>query len=209
MPRHGAMLELGRCPHCNVDNPSLHQLWAGDTTTFMGERRRFWGLYKCTRCGGLVLAASEQQPDVEVSEVYPSTTDVDESIPATARAYLTQSLNSLHAPAGAVMLAASSVDAMLKAKNYSEGSLYARIEKAVKDNLITTEMAEWAHDIRLDANDQRHADQAVTLPGTDDARRCVDFALALAQFLFVLPARVKRGLAAAASNAAPASSEPQ
>ncbi len=73
-------------------------------------------------------------------------TDVDESIPATARAYLTQSLNSLHVPAGAVMLAASSVDAMLKAKNYLEGSLYARIEKAVADNLITPEMAEWAHD---------------------------------------------------------------
>jgi hypothetical protein len=209
MPKLGTMLELERCPHCNVDKPSLHRQWNTDTTTYKGEARRYWGVYRCTRCGGLVLAASSSESDLEVSEVYPSTADVEESIPTNARAYLTQSLNSLHAPAGAVMLAASSVDAMLKAKNYLEGSLYARIEKAVEDNLITVEMAEWAHDIRLDANDQRHADQGSALPETDDARRCVDFALALAQFLFVLPARVKRGLAAAASNAAPASSEQQ
>ena len=36
-----------------------------------------------------------------------------------------------------------------------------------------------------------------------DARRCVDFVLALGRFLFVLPARIKRGLVAAALNAAP------
>src|SRR2546421_389156 len=138
MPKLGAMLELGRCPHCNVDNPSLHRQWASETTTYIGERRRFWAVYTCTRCGGLVLAASDRGHDQDVSEVYPSMTDVEESIPSTARAYLTQALNSLHAPAGAVMLSASSVDAMLKAKNYSDGSLYARIEKAVEDNLITS-----------------------------------------------------------------------
>ena len=68
------------------------------------------------------------------------------------------------APAGAVMLAASSVDAMLKEKGYNEGSLYARIGQARDDHLITADMAEWAHEVRLDANDQRHADEAAALP---------------------------------------------
>jgi len=58
-------------------------------------------------------------------------------------------------------------------------------------------MAQWAHDIRLDANDQRHADEAASLPTDADTKKCVDFAMALAQFLFVLPARVQRGLAEA------------
>jgi hypothetical protein len=55
-------------------------------------------------------------------------------------------------------------------------------------------MARWAHQVRLDANDQRHADEAAPLPGSKDARRVVDFALALAQFLFVLPAQVDQGI---------------
>jgi hypothetical protein len=125
---------------------------------------------------------------------------LDESLPPTARSYLDQSLNSLHAPAGAVMLAASSVDAMLKVKGYKGGSLYSRINKAAEDHLITEGMAKWAHEVRLDANDQRHADEAAPLPSAADARKCVDFAMALGQFLFVLPDRVERGLAEAATQ---------
>ena len=54
-------------------------------------------------------------------------------------------------------------------------------------------MAAWAHEIRLDANDQRHADEGAKLPGEADAQKVIDFANALAQFLYVLPARVARG----------------
>ncbi|MGH8128750.1 MAG: DUF4145 domain-containing protein [Gammaproteobacteria bacterium] len=106
-------------------------------------------------------------------------------------------MNSRHAPAGAVMLAASSVDAMLKAKGYSEGSLYSRIDQAASDHLITSDMAAWAHDVRLEANDKRHADSAATLPTSADASRVIDFARALAEFLFVLPARVSLGRSSA------------
>ncbi len=84
------------------------------------------------------------------------------------------------------MLAASAVDAMLKEKNYKEGNLYKRIEQAAKDHLITGEMATWAHDVRLDANTEP--------PTTEDAQRVLDFSIAFAEYLFVLPAKIKRGL---------------
>ncbi len=92
------------------------------------------------------------------------------------------------------MLAASAVDAMLKAKGFKDGSLYSRIDKSVAAHLLTAEMGKWAHQVRLEANDQRHADEAASLPTAEDARRSVDFARALASFLFVLPARVSRGI---------------
>lgn len=50
----------------------------------------------------------------EVTEIYPAPIQVDEALPPTAKEYLTQAINSLHAPAGSVMLCASAVDAMLK-----------------------------------------------------------------------------------------------
>lgn len=192
-------LELNRCPHCNVDRPNLPMLWHTNTDAHSGGAKRFWRIYKCTSCGGLITAAAKQN-EGPVTEYYPSGVVIDESIPGAAGEYLKQAINTIHAPAGSVMLSASSVDAMLKEKGYNDGSLYARINKAVEDHLITNEMAQWAHDIRLDANDQRHADQQATLPTDGDARKCADFAIALAQFLFVLPARVERGLADAESN---------
>ena len=78
-------------------------------------------------------------------------------------------------------------------KNYKEGSLYKRIKAAADDHLITSEMAAWAHEIRLDANDQRHADESADLPTQVEAQKCIDFSRALAEFLFVLPGRVERG----------------
>lgn len=92
------------------------------------------------------------------------------------------------------MLAASSVDAMLKKKGYKEGVLKSRIDKAAADHLITEGMALWAHNIRLDANEQRHADEATPLPNEEDARHSIEFAIALGEFLYVLPSKVSKGL---------------
>ena len=126
--------------------------------------------------------------------IHPSSEIVDNSVPERAREYLKQALSSLSAPSGAIMLCASSLDAMLKAKEYKEGSLNSRIEAAAKDHLLTEDMKAWAHEVRLDANDQRHADDNAGLPTIDDAKKTLEFTKAVAQFLFVLPARVTKGL---------------
>lgn len=191
-------LDLERCPHCQVDRPTLAHLHSAETTNHQGTHTRAWRIYECARCGGVVTAAGPQFNGV-VREVYPSSPTIDEAVPTKAKSYLEQALNSLHAPAGAIMLAASAIDAMLKAKGLKDGSLYQRIDQAAANHLITVDMATWAHEVRLDANDERHADDDAPLPTEPDARRCVDFALALAQFLYVLPARVARGITAAQS----------
>ncbi|MGU3346763.1 DUF4145 domain-containing protein [Pseudomonas monsensis] len=128
-----------------------------------------------------------------ITDIWPAPQEVHDSIPDRAKAYLEQSIASIAAPSGAVMLTASAVDAMLKAKGFREGSLYKRIEKAAEEHLITAEMAAWAHEVRLDANDQRHDDEEGAMPDEADAKKSIEFAMALAQFLFVLPARVARG----------------
>ena len=189
-------LDLNRCPHCNVDKPTLAYLAQQQTVDFSGAVGRWWRFYRCNRCGGVVTAAA-RAADGDVTEIYPVMVDIDGAIPDRAREYLNQAINSLSAPSGAVMLAASAVDAMLKAKNMKIGNLYSRIDKAAKDHLITNEMASWAHKIRLDANDERHSDEDAAMPDVNDAKRCVDFALALAQFMFVLPAKVQSGISEA------------
>jgi hypothetical protein len=92
------------------------------------------------------------------------------------------------------MLAASAVDAMLKARGYREHSLYSRIDKAAAEHLITPDMALWAHHVRLEANNPRHVDKGEPHATPEAAKQAVEFAAALANILFVLPARVTRGL---------------
>jgi hypothetical protein len=118
----------------------------------------------------------------EVTQVFPDYRKVDDVVSSNAKAYLEQAISSIHTPAGAVTLAASCVDAMLKEKGHLDGSLNSRIEQAAMDHLIMANMAAWAHEVRLDANDQRHADLNASLPSKEDAERIVDFASALANF---------------------------
>ncbi|MGO9517029.1 MAG: hypothetical protein ACLPND_08295 [Candidatus Korobacteraceae bacterium] len=128
-------LVLDRCPHCNIDQPTLSATSQIETTDFLGGNRRTWGIYRCARCGGVVTAAAPGW-NHDIREMYPSGTDVDVAIPERARTFLTQAINSLSSPVGAVLLCASAVDAMFKAKNLRDGSLYSRIDKAAADHLI-------------------------------------------------------------------------
>ena len=193
MPKLENNLIVDRCPHCSVANPNLFKQHYLTTKDHSGLIERHWFMYTCGSCGGIVTAWA-LKPGQQVIQIFPEPQTVEDDIPEKPKAFLEQAIASIHAPAGAVMLASSSVDAMLKLKGYNEGSLYKRIEKAAEDHLITKEMATWAHDVRLDANDQRHADEAASLPDQDDAQRAIDFTKAFAEFLFVLPAKVQRGM---------------
>jgi len=187
-------LDLDKCPHCGVDRPSLQQQSGGiETTDQAGANRRFWIVYVCKRCGGATLASAPGK-DKDYNQIFPNPITIHQSIPDKARSYLSQAVSTQHAPSGSIMLAASSVDAMLKAKGYKDGSLYSRIQQASTDHVITDDMAQWAHEVRLEANDERHSEEGAALPDENDARLCLEFALALGEFIFVLPARVQRGL---------------
>jgi hypothetical protein len=160
--------------------------------TFQVVEGKRWATYACSRCSNVILATARKD-GFPLDALYPSSAGVDPDVPTRAREYLEQAIASQHAPAASIMVAASAVDAMLKEKGLITGTLNTRINDAATRHLITAEMAEWAHAVRLDANDQRHADEGAKLPTTQDAERVIEFAQALAQFLFVLPARVARG----------------
>lgn len=196
--KHGQSLDLHRCPHCNVAKPNLQAANTLSTKDDKEANARIWMCYRCTICGGVLLAVApvinpNDPHRMDITNIWPAPQIVHESVPDRARIFLEQAIASIHAPAGAVMLAGSAVDAMLKEKGFKKGSLYSRIENAAAEHLITAEMAEWAHEVRLEANDQRHADEDAALPNEAEASKSIEFATALAQFLFVLPARVAIG----------------
>ncbi|PAW77994.1 MAG: hypothetical protein B9S32_08840 [Verrucomicrobia bacterium Tous-C9LFEB] len=186
-------LELQRCPHCGIARPLLSKVGEFNTQQQNGFPIQVWRVYLCSNCSMLVSAYAKRA-ELEVINYFPKSTSIDVNIPQRPRDYLMQANESLHTPAASIMVAASAVDAMLKVKGYKDGSLYERIEKAATEHLITKEMAKWAHQVRLQANDQRHADEAEAMPNVEDAKRVFDFAMALGAFLFSLPAMIEKGL---------------
>lgn len=195
-PRLYEYLDLEQCPHCFIDKPSLLNKYSPfKTEDKVSGNERWWSVYVCMRCGGCVTASTEDPDGREVIEIFPEPRTISVDIPDKPRELLRQSLQSLQSPSGSILLSAAAVDAMLKDKGFKEGHLNLRIQQAVDAHLITNEMSQWAHEVRLQANSERHADEGASLPSQQEASRIFKFAEALAQFLFVLPAMVKNGRA--------------
>jgi Domain of unknown function (DUF4145) len=196
--RFGAPLPLRRCPYCGVARPQMMPLWMSAYTDGVnGFPNRMWGAFRCTSCGQVVLAAGNANfhaADAFIEAIYPGTSSAADELPEAARKYLQQAFETLHAPDAAAVMAGSAVDAMLKAKGYVEGSLYARIDKAVADHVLTIEMGEWAHWVRLGSNRPRHADKDTPHVSSTEAQHSVEFARALGEFLFVLSSRIAKGI---------------
>lgn len=193
-----------RCPHCAVANPVLVKLWKSDQKLPRSTPGpvSYWALYRCTTCGNAVSAKGDPSSDFAnppAVALFPAPKVAHEDIPEVARNFLQQAFETLHAPDASAVMAGSAVDAMLKAKGLTEGSLYARIDAAVEQHILTEAMGDWAHEVRLGSNRPRHADEERPHVTEEEAQQSVEFAEALGNFLFVLTAKIERGIELAKS----------
>jgi Domain of unknown function (DUF4145) len=206
--RFEGQLGLPRCPHCNVANPALvHQYSleaAPGRLNLMvrpGTSGYTWHVYVCRTCAGLVAGAAARMGSnayfgqsagvIPLQWIVPAPKSLDKNLPPRVAHFLGQAQESVASPSASIVMSAAAIDAMLKDKGLKEGSLHARINEAAKKGIITNDLAQVAHDVRLGANDERHADEEAPLTTAEDAQRCLDFAEAIAEMIFVLPTRVK------------------
>lgn len=210
-PRIGPQLtDVPNCPHCGVSAPVLIQCWASSEKLPRADKQpsSHWAAYRCTTCGHVVTAKGK--PDDKASNAvidayFPAVWEPSTTLPQRVSAYLRQARATLRSPDASVVMSASAIDAMMKDNGLVDGSLYSRIEAAVKSGVLTQRMADWAHRVRLDANNPRHADANTRHMSAEDAQRAFDFAEALGEFLYVLPSRMPPKLNDEQIAAAPAS----
>lgn len=195
LPMGPELLNVSNCPHCGVASPYLPQVWQPKSPLVPtnGGRSIVWAVYACRSCGSLITAKAHpgyETFNAPIQKIFPEVWQVPELVPEKVRGYLEQAHRTLHAPDASVVMSASSIDAMLKDHGLTDGTLYRRIDQAVTDGLITQKMAEWAHRVRLDSNNPRHADENVPNMSAEDARRAFDYANALTEYLYLLPSRM-------------------
>jgi len=132
--------------------------------------------------------------------IIPSTRMPDTALPDAAKNYLQQAIESKHAPDGCLMLCNSAVDAMLKARGFNDKkqSIHQRIKAAAEQNVLTSDMADWAQEVRIGSNNPRHADEENPHATAQDAENALEYASTLGSLLFELPKRIETGRARAA-----------
>lgn len=206
MWRDKMLRDVDRCPYCGATRPTMLELWKEKIPVGPSDERfREWGAYKCQSCYSVVLTGSEvsadRQDDVHrVALMWPVLRKSSADLPDAAKKYLDQAFRCIHSPDGCAMLVGLAVDAMLKGRGLVKGSLCERINQAVEGSILTAEMSEWAHAVRLESNRPRHADTEDPHVSEDEARQVIQFAEALGEILFTLPSRVKAGLTKARSK---------
>ena len=179
-------LAMHRCPHCQIAKPLLREIALVPQSG--NNRVPDWFAYQCTNCGGMILVQAHPGTRT-VNRLFPDIREAPSELPDSAHRYLSQAYRTVQdAPDAAAIMASSAVDDMLKQKGYTDQrSLHDRIDAAMDNHLLTDDMAKWAHRIRFVSNNPRHADESNPHVEPNEARRMLEFAEALAQYLYVLP----------------------
>lgn len=193
---------LKRCPQCQIAVPNFGEVHHHE----IRDSRMKLFVIRCYSCDLCTMVVANNQNSYPL-RIWPDPKTYSQDIPQRARRSLEDARAALATPSLSIVGSAAAVDWMLKEKGYKDGKLYSRIEKAASEHLITEDMKDWAHEVRLEANNERHADDELPEPTLEDAERVLSFAEALAELLFELPARVARGRGK--SDAAEEAAEPE
>ena len=117
-----------------------------------------------------------------------------EELPKRPRAILQNANDVRKSPVACVTTTVRAVEAMMAVKGYCDRSksLKQRINEAVKAGDLPEAMGDWAHEVR-ELGRETHTDEAPPpLPTDKEAEKALLFANTLAQYLFVLPARISK-----------------
>jgi hypothetical protein len=121
-----------------------------------------------------------------------SQADVPADVPPTVLRYFRQATASLRAQnfdaAGVMFRKTLEVATREKAPESASKPLVKRIDALSNDGLITSDMRDWAHEIRLGGNEAAHDDDPIE---REDAERLNQFTDAFLRYAYTLPAMVK------------------
>lgn len=125
-------------------------------------------------------------PLASVGKEYPDVKDPMASVASEAYSCL-----SINANRAAVLMARTAIEAMAKNKKITDGNLYQKIDAMAEKNIITDQLAEEAHQIRLLGNDMAHGDLDEPV-SREDATEILGFLDSVLNYVYQQPAAVER-----------------
>lgn len=183
---------INNCPHCQINNPNLGEVYHNTFQDSENKQRKTWYIFCCNNCYGLVTVETAINNSKNVIKYFPENDVISEDIPNPAKKYLEEAVKTVHSPSASILVGSRSLNEMLLAIGYEDKNLYNKLQQASEDRKITSEMESWAHEVRLNANEERHPKKYSTEATQEDAKNTIELLKAFAQYLFVLPAMIQK-----------------
>ena len=186
------------CPYCHTREVAF-------TIKFIAEARRnpYTGTESqdtfalCGKCGRAVVMTLTTQVDRLDSpriNISPSPPEPPDHLPDNIRSFFQQGMDNLSGnfdAAGAMFR--KTLDVALKDKfSDIKGTFNQRIDEAAKQQGLTPDLADWAHQIRLDGNEASHGEEPFS---QEDAQRLSSFTELVLRYLYTLPGMLERAKA--------------
>ena len=175
---------VSECPRCEIKGVAFQiehggPSWKDDRGYTYSEKFAVCGV-----CRRGVIATFHSR--IGLTGLLPSPPKPPDHLPDNVRSFFEQGINNLSQSwdaAGAMFR--KTLDVTLKHK-FSEikGTLKKRIDEAANQRDLTPELAEWAHQIRLDGNEASHGEEPFS---QEDAQRLATFTELVLRYLYTLP----------------------
>lgn len=194
------------CPYCH-NKAQFNYLWEGEKSTKVYNarenplddksklERNDVAVYKCCVCGGaLFIRAHGNNLSSQKLDIYPvNIPTVSDDIPEKIRAIYIEAL--LCFGVGAWNATATMCRRIVQECIINKGgvgkTLYNQIDNLASKRIITDDIKDWAHEIRILGRDGAHAD-VTTDVGEEEAKFAVEFTKELLNYVYILKARLQR-----------------
>lgn len=206
-----ALAIQANCPHCGTQRIGF--TFIGDVNLGPQKPKNFLAFFKCNKCqGGLVVEyehvinhgplspgqcpSDPAELGFSVKKLYPGS--MPSTVPAHVNAPLdryyrqaSESLQGGHYDASGAMsrkVVDVSTQQLLGEDSKKFGNIRDRIDALAQRGLLTPDLKDWAHQIRLGGNDAAHDEDPYT---KDEAEDLLGFAELYLTYVYTLPGRLK------------------
>ena len=186
-----------QCPHCGVKTNFTHKTdIPGKFGNSEEKHNCSFAIQQCQNCGGLILIhfmIEKNKPREEIF-VYPSyIPKTDESIFPKASIDFIEGVRcaEINANKASATMFRRSLQQIMIDKNAQGNRLIDQIKDLQSRNIITTELSDWAHEIRFLGNDGAHpSNDGLDEITSKEIDEIIEFINSLFQYIYIMPKKV-------------------
>lgn len=156
--------------------------------------RTYYGnfsIWQCDHCGKLILFIEQDNKTVDQ---YPKKVPIiDESVPSRVAEDYVEAIKcfDIGANRASVVMCRRALQNSVIEKGAKKGKLFDQIDELYDNQIITKDIKDWAHEIRLTGNVGAHPDEDGLEDVTpEDAKELLKFMEEYLNYVYIMPAKV-------------------
>lgn len=178
-----------KCPHCKVVSNFTNKY----SQVQVREEDRRLNIEECQSCQKSSYFEVHSNDAAKILYVYPSVeVDIDVSLPDDVKPALQEAYQNLETKTwnSCVVMSRRALEEAVKDLGASGNRLIDKIDDLAKNQTITPDLKEWAHEARLGGNLGAHGSGSKKWADEEDAEEIIEFVKWFLRYTYVLPSQL-------------------